>query len=133
MKIRWKKLFTVLIQLHCQFPFPSLSYGLISSSANIHLYSRLHVYFTQNVDKYRREEAYLSEAIVKFPYFEMFKRLRTALSCQCSNSDYLVHFFSEIIYSRELKFLQVIYESFDCDLTHEFFIQDFIKYLFMMT
>ena len=29
------------------------------------------------------------------------------------------------IYSREVKFLQVIYESFDCDLTHDFFIHDF--------
>ena len=34
---------------------------------------------------------------------------------------YVVHFFSGSIYSRGLKFLQVIYESFDCDLTQGFF------------
>ena len=28
-----------------------------------------------------------------------------------------------------LKFLQVIYENFDCDLTHGIFIHDFNKYL----
>ena len=30
---------------------------------------------------------------------------------------YVVHFISATICSRELKFLQIIYESFDCDLT----------------
>ena len=34
------------------------------------------------------------------------------------------------IYSRGLKFLQVIDENFDCDLTHGFFIHGFNKYLF---
>ena len=34
---------------------------------------------------------------------------------------YLVHFFSGIIYSTGLKFLRVIYESFDCDLTEIFY------------
>ena len=29
----------------------------------------------------------------------------------------------------ELKFLQVIYESFDCDLTQGLFIHDFNKYI----
>ena len=43
------------------------------------------------------------------------------------NSAYVVHFFSVTIYSRGPKFLQVIYESFDCDLTHGFFIHDFKK------
>ena len=33
-----------------------------------------------------------------------------------------MHIFSATIYSRGLKFLQVIYESFDCDLTHDFFL-----------
>ena len=32
-------------------------------------------------------------------------------------SAYLVYFFSGNIYNKVLKFLQVIYESFDCDLT----------------
>ena len=41
-----------------------------------------------------------------------------------------MHFFLGNIYSRGLKCLQVIYENFDCDLTHGFFIQDFNKYLF---
>ena len=39
--------------------------------------------------------------------------------------------FSYVIWraaSRGLKFLQVIYENFDCDLTHEIFIHDFNKY-----
>ena len=35
---------------------------------------------------------------------------------------YVVHFFSGTIYSRGLKFLQVIYESFACDLTLRFFL-----------
>ena len=39
-------------------------------------------------------------------------------------------FFLGNIYSRGLKFLQVIYENFDCDLTHGFLIRDFNKYLF---
>ena len=43
---------------------------------------------------------------------------------------YVVHFFSGTVYSRGLKFLQVIYESFDCDLTCGYFIQDFNKSLF---
>ena len=42
-----------------------------------------------------------------------------------------MHFFLGNIYSRGLKFLQVIYENFECDLIHGFFIQDFNKYLFM--
>ena len=41
-----------------------------------------------------------------------------------------MHFFLGNIYSRGLKFLQVIYENFDCDLTYVFFIHDFNKYLF---
>ena len=32
----------------------------------------------------------------------------------------IVHFFLRTIYSRMLKFLRVIYESFDCNLTQEF-------------
>ena len=40
---------------------------------------------------------------------------------------YIVHFFSGTMYSRGLKFLQVIYESFDCDFTKGFFIHDFNK------
>ena len=44
------------------------------------------------------------------------------LSHQCSNSAYVVHFFSETIYNRGLEFLHVIYENFDCDLTQGFFI-----------
>ena len=44
-----------------------------------------------------------------------------------------MHFFLGNIYNRRLKFLQVTYEDFDCDLTRGFFIHDFNKYLFMMT
>ena len=33
---------------------------------------------------------------------------------------YIVHFSLGNIYSRGVKFLQVIYEIFDCDLTHGF-------------
>ena len=38
------------------------------------------------------------------------------------NDPYVMHFVSATIYSRELKFLQVIYENFDCDLTQGFFL-----------
>ena len=41
-----------------------------------------------------------------------------------------MHFFLGNIYSTGLKFIQVICESFDYDLTHEFFIHDFNKYNF---
>ena len=37
------------------------------------------------------------------------------------HSGYVVIFLSGTVYSRGLKFLQVIYESFDDDLTHGFF------------
>ena len=37
------------------------------------------------------------------------------------NSAYVVHFFLGNIYSRGLKFLQVVHENFDGDLTHGFF------------
>ena len=40
-----------------------------------------------------------------------------------------MHFFLGNIHSRVLKCLQFIYESFDYDLTHGFFIQDFNKNL----
>ena len=45
------------------------------------------------------------------------------------NSANIAHFFLGNIYSRGLKFFWVIYENFDCDLTHGFFIKDFNKYL----
>ena len=55
-------------------------------------------------------------------YSARVKGIRKALSHQCKkNNAYVVHFFSGTIYSRGLKFLQVIYESFDCDLTDRFF------------
>ena len=38
---------------------------------------------------------------------------------------YVVQFFLETIYSRGLKFLQVIYESIYYDLTQGFFIHNF--------
>ena len=38
--------------------------------------------------------------------------------------------FSENIYSRGLEFVQVIYESFDCDLKQVFFIHDLNKWMF---
>ena len=41
-----------------------------------------------------------------------------------------MRFFLGNIYNRGLKFLQVIFENFNCDLTHGFFVQDFNKYLF---
>ena len=44
-----------------------------------------------------------------------------------------MHFFLGNNYSRGLKPLQVIYENFDCDLTHGFFIHHFNKYLFYVT
>ena len=40
-----------------------------------------------------------------------------------------MHFLSGTIYSRGLKFLQVIYESFDCNLIQGFFINHFSKYM----
>ena len=43
------------------------------------------------------------------------------------NSAYVVHFFSATIYSMRLKFLQVIYENMDCDLTQGYFIHNFNK------
>ena len=44
-----------------------------------------------------------------------------------------MHFFLGNIYSRGLKFLQVIYENFDCDLKHGFFLLMIsINILFMM-
>ena len=49
------------------------------------------------------------------------------------SSAYEVHLFLGSIYSRGLKFLQVTYNNFDCDLTHGLFIHDFNKNLFMMT
>ena len=45
---------------------------------------------------------------------------------QCYDSAYVVHFFSGTVYSRGLKFLQVIYESVDRDLTQGFFIHDYL-------
>ena len=42
------------------------------------------------------------------------------------NIAYVVHFFSVTVYNRGLKFLHVVYESFDCDLTQGFF-HDFNK------
>ena len=41
-----------------------------------------------------------------------------------------MHFFLPNIFSRGLKFLQVFYENFDCDLTQGFFIRDLNKYIF---
>ena len=38
--------------------------------------------------------------------------------------------FSQELFTVEEKFSQVIYEIFDFDLTHGFFIHDFNKYLF---
>ena len=43
-----------------------------------------------------------------------------------------MNFFLENIYSRGLKFLQVIYENFDCDLTHGFLSRISINIFFMM-
>ena len=51
----------------------------------------------------------------------------------CAPVVYVVHFFLGDIHSRGLKFLQVVHENFDCDLTHGFFIQDFNKFFFVMT
>ena len=61
------------------------------------------------------------------------KGLRTALSCQCSISAYVVHFFLGNNYSRGLKFLQVIYENFNCDLTHGFLFRISINIFYKMT
>ena len=49
---------------------------------------------------------------------QVLKGNRKTLFRQCSNSAYVVFFWSGTIYtcSRKLKLLQVIYESFDCDL-----------------
>ena len=43
-------------------------------------------------------------------------------------------FFSGTVYSRGLKFLQVIYDNFDCDLTHGFFsFMNSLNIFFMVT
>ena len=65
-------------------------------------------------------DSVLSETTVDGIFLYVHKRLRTAVSRHCENSAYIVHFFSGTIYSRGLKFLQVIYESFYCDLTQGF-------------
>ena len=49
------------------------------------------------------------------------------------NNAYVVHFFLGIATTRGLKYLQVIYENFDSDLTHEIFLFKISINIFVMT
>ena len=51
---------------------------------------------------------------------DMLKKLRCSGQLYLVNA-YVVHFFLVNIYGRGLKFLQVVHENFDCDLTYGFF------------
>ena len=58
-----------------------------------------------------------------FPLFTVYP-VRKYTTRHCA---YEVEVFSKTIYSKGLKFLKVIYESFDCVLTQGFLIHDFNK------